>query len=259
MQVELVPVLSDNYAYLLIDPTNHVAAAVDPVDAEKVYTRAQELQVTISMILTTHSHWDHAGGNRDLVDLVQARENREIPVIGGPGDAVEAQTRSVTDGDSVKLGDLEVKAYFTPCHTRDHVLYHCQDALFTGDTLFIAGCGRFFSGNPAEMHYALNEVVAKLPEETKIYCGHEYTASNLRFSAHVEPNNDAVQKKLAWALEKTKAAEPTVPSTVKEELATNPFMRVTEAGVQTFANGEKDPAKVMGVVRAAKDSFAIGK
>ncbi|RAW27502.1 hypothetical protein PC110_g16115 [Phytophthora cactorum] len=259
MEVELVPMLSDNYAYLLIDSTTRVAAAVDPVDAAKVYSRAKELQVAISMILTTHSHWDHAGGNRELVDLIYKHENRQIPVVGGPGHAVEAQTQSVTDGDVAKLGDLNVKVYYTPCHTRDHVLYHCQDALFTGDTLFIAGCGRFFSGNPAEMHHALNEVVAKLPEETKIYCGHEYTASNLRFAAHVEPDNEVVQKKLAWSIEKTKNGDPTVPSTVKEELATNPFMRLTEGGVQKFANGEKDPIKVMGIVRAAKDNFVIGK
>ncbi|EGZ10528.1 hypothetical protein PHYSODRAFT_520173 [Phytophthora sojae] len=219
MQVELVPVLSDNYAYLLIDPSNRVAAAVDPVDAAKVYARAKELQVTISTILTTHSHWDHTGGNNDLRGLIQQKENREIPVVGGRGNAVEAQSQTVTDGDVVTVGELQVKVYFTPCHTRDHVLFHCQDALFTGDTLFVAGCGRFFSGNPAEMHYALNEVVAALPEETQIYCGHEYTASNLRFAAHVEPENEVVQKKLAWAVEKTKAGEPTIPSTVKEELA----------------------------------------
>ncbi|GMF21699.1 unnamed protein product [Phytophthora fragariaefolia] len=258
MQVELVPVLSDNYAYLLIDAPTRVAAAVDPVDAEKVYARAQELQLTISSILTTHSHWDHAGGNTSLRDLIREREGREIPVVGGPGNAVEAQSQIVTDGDVVTLGGLSIAVHFTPCHTRDHVLYHCQDALFTGDTLFVAGCGRFFSGNPKEMHHALNEVVAKLPEMTKIYCGHEYTASNLRFAAHVEPENEAVLKKLQWALEKTKAGEPTIPSTVKEELETNPFMRVTVPAVQKFA-GEKDPVEVMGIVRAAKDGFVIGK
>ncbi|CAH0491544.1 unnamed protein product [Peronospora farinosa] len=256
MQVELISVLSDNYAYLLIDSMN---PAIDPVDAEKVYSRAKELQLVISLILTTHSHWDHAGGNRNLVGLIQERENRQIPVLGGPGNAIEAQTQSVADGDVVKLGNLDVKVYFTPCHTRDHVLYHCQDALFTGDTLFVAGCGRFFSGSPAEMHHALNEVVANLPQETKIYCGHEYTASNLRFAAHVEPDNEVVQKKLAWAIEKTKSGEPTVPSTVKEELATNPFMRVMKLAVQKFVNGEEDPVKVMRLMRAAKDNFVIGK
>ncbi|KAG7396072.1 hypothetical protein PHYBOEH_002818 [Phytophthora boehmeriae] len=258
IQVELIPVLSDNYAYLLIDPASNVAAVVDPANAEKVYARAQELNVAIEMILTTHSHLDHAGGNRDLSALILKREGRAIPVIGGPGDAVEAATITVTDGDTVALGALQVKIFFTPCHTRDHVLYYCQDVLFTGDTLFVAGCGRFFNGTPAEMHHALNEVVAKLPEETKIYCGHEYTASNLRFAAHVEPDNDAIQSKLAWALEKSAAEEPTVPSTVKEELETNPFMRVNQADVQQFAS-EKDPIGVMGTLRAAKDNFVIGK
>ncbi|RLN89542.1 hypothetical protein BBJ28_00018056 [Nothophytophthora sp. Chile5] len=236
-----------------------LAAAVDPVDAEKVYARAQELKVTIELILTTHSHWDHAGGNRELLELIKQRDGREIPVIGGPGDAVEAQTRSVTTGDVVTLGDLQIEVLFTPCHTRDHVLYHCQDALFTGDTLFVAGCGRFFSGTPAEMHHALNEVVAGLPKPTKIYCGHEYTASNLRFAAHVEPENAAVREKLAWALEKTAAGEPTIPSTVEQELATNPFMRVLHADVQKFAEGATGPVAVMKFVRAAKDSFGVGK
>lgn len=236
-----------------------MAAAVDPVDAQKVYNRAKELKVDITMILTTHSHWDHAGGNRELVDLVFHHEERQLLVVGGPGNAVEAQTQTVTTKDVVKLGNLTIKVYYVPCHTRDHVLYHCQDALFTGDTLFIAGCGRFFSGSPEEMHFALNEVVAKLPEETKIYCGHEYTASNLRFAVHVEPENQDIRKKLTWAIEKTEAGEPTVPSTVREELATNPFMRVQEKGVQEFAKGEKDPVKVTRFIRAAKDSFVVGK
>ncbi|TDH74437.1 hypothetical protein CCR75_001473 [Bremia lactucae] len=259
MEVELVPVLTDNYAYLLIDPITRVAAAVDPVNAEKVYTRAKGLQVIISMILTTHSHWDHAGGNQNLLDLIAKNEHRSIEVVGGPVQAVEAQTQTVTDGDVLKVGNLDVQVYYTPCHTRDHVLYHCQDALFTGDTLFIAGCGRFFSGSPKEMHHALNKVVAKLPKATKIYCGHEYTASNLRFAVHVEPTNKAAKEKLVWAIEKTRGGEPTVPSTIKEELATNPFMRVTERTVQKFAKGENDPVKVMEFLRAAKDKFKIGK
>lgn len=235
-----------------------MAAAVDPVDASKVYAAAKEQNVSIATILTTHSHWDHAGGNHDLVKLIQKEEGRSIDVVGGPGDAVEAATREVTTGDSVSVGSLTVDAFFTPCHTRDHVLYHCQDALFTGDTLFVAGCGRFFSGTPAEMHHALNEVVAILPAETKIYCGHEYTASNLRFAEHVEPNNQAVKQKLAWALQKTAAGEPTIPSTVAEELATNPFMRVDQPDVQKFA-GSSVPTAVMGVLRSRKDNFVVGK
>jgi len=221
-----------------------VAAAVDPFDAAKVYEAARAQGVAIELILTTHSHFDHAGGNRALVELIQSREGRSIPVVGGPGKGVvEAATREVTTGDAVAVGSLSVAVLFTPCHTRDHVLYLCQDALFTGDTLFIAGCGRFFS--------------AKLPAETKIYCGHEYTASNLRFAAHVEPENAAVQQKLAWALRQTAAQEYTIPSTVAEELETNPFMRVDQPAVRAFAKSD-DPVAVMGALRFAKDNFVVG-
>uniref|UniRef100_K3W5L0 hydroxyacylglutathione hydrolase n=1 Tax=Globisporangium ultimum (strain ATCC 200006 / CBS 805.95 / DAOM BR144) TaxID=431595 RepID=K3W5L0_GLOUD len=259
MDVALVPVLSDNYAYLLIDTAHRVAAAIDPVEPEKVLARANELGVKITSILTTHSHWDHAGGNTAMVDLIKEHDGVTIPVVGGQGDAVEAVTREVAHGDVVEVGDLGVHVLHTPCHTRGHVLYHVQDALFTGDTLFVAGCGRFFNGVPSEMHYALNEVIAKLPVTTKIYCGHEYTASNLRFAAHVEPENEAIQKKLAWATEQMKRKESTIPSTIEDELATNPFMRVTQPAVQKFANNATGPVAVMGALRSAKDQFGVGK
>ena len=200
LQVVPIPVLDDNYAYLLIDKANQVAAAIDPVDA-----RATALGVEFITILTTHGHWDHAGGNIALVALLSTKtndcknSNTAITVFGGVGDDVEAATNHVSDQDVITVGQLQVKAYHTPCHTRGHILYHCQDALFTGDTLFIAGCGRFFQGTPAEMHHALNNIIAKLPLDTKIYCGHEYTLKNLRFAASVEPQNTDVLKKLLWA------------------------------------------------------------
>ena len=121
-----------------------------------------------------------------------------------------------------------------PCHTPGHVLYHCQDALFTGDTLFIAGCGNLNAGTPAQMHNALNEQIAVLPPATRVFVGHEYTANNLKFAATVEPSNEAIQRKLEWALEKATSKSPTVPSTVKEELETNPFMRVHLPSLQDY-------------------------
>ncbi|TMW68071.1 hypothetical protein Poli38472_007743 [Pythium oligandrum] len=258
MDVVAIPVLSDNYAYLLIDTSNHVAAAVDPVEADKVYARAKELGVTIVSILTTHEHWDHAGGNESLQKLIADEEQRSVEVYGGKDDNVQAMTKVLVDNDVVKVGDLSVQVFHTPCHTRGHVLYLCEGSLFTGDTLFIAGCGRFFMGTPAEMQHALNEVIAKLPTSTKVYCGHEYTLSNLRFAAHVEPQNEAIQKKLAWAAQQAETKTPTIPSTVEEELATNPFMRVNEPDVQRFAGGKTDPVEVMGALRSAKDNFGIG-
>ncbi|KAJ0401956.1 hypothetical protein P43SY_002003 [Pythium insidiosum] len=265
LQVEVIPVLSDNYAYLLIDDSTRVAAAVDPVDADKVVARAQALGVTITTILTTHSHWDHAGGNEALVERLQ---KPSLVVVGGVDDDIPMVTREVTTGDRIAVGALEIEVFHTPCHTRGHVLYLCEGALFTGDTLFVAGCGRFFAGSPAEMHHALNGVVAALPDTTRVFCGHEYTLSNLRFAAHVEPANDAVQRKLAWAQRQTSAGTPTIPSTVADERATNPFLRVAHADVQRFvvahcgvdaAQAARDPVAVMGALRAAKDSFGLGK
>ncbi|GLD95826.1 hypothetical protein PINS_up004504 [Pythium insidiosum] len=265
LQIEVIPVLSDNYAYLLIDDTTRVAAAVDPVDADKVLARAQALGVKITTILTTHSHWDHAGGNEALVERLT---EPSLVVVGGVDDNVPMVTREVTTGDRIAVGTLEIQVFHTPCHTRGHVLYLCEDALFTGDTLFIAGCGRFFAGSPAEMHHALNGVVASLPDATRVFCGHEYTLSNLRFAAHVEPANEAVQRKLAWAQQQTQAGVPTIPSTVADERATNPFLRVAHTDVQRFVVAEcgvdsalaaRDPVAVMGALRAAKDTFGLGK
>lgn len=240
-----------------------MAAAIDAVEPEKVLARAKQLGVTITTILTTHSHWDHAGGNASMKELAEQQQGSQlsVPVIGGKGDDVQDVTLEVEHGEVVRVGDLEVRVFQTPCHTRGHVLYLCGDALFTGDTLFVAGCGRFFSGTPAEMHHALNGVIASLPVSTKVYCGHEYTASNLRFAAHVEPENAAVRTKLEWAVEQSKRGEPTVPSTLADELATNPFMRVHEPAVQQFAVGgaSTDLAAVMGALRSAKDQFGIGK
>ncbi|DAZ98741.1 TPA: hypothetical protein N0F65_003797 [Lagenidium giganteum] len=258
MEVVHVPVLSDNYAYLLIDRNQRIAAAIDPVEPEKVVAAAKAQNVQIRMILTTHSHWDHAGGNEALRDLIKAHEGVDIPVIGGNDDNVPAVTREVGHDEHIQLGSLDIRVLHTPCHTRGHVLYLCDDVLFTGDTLFIAGCGRFFAGTPAEMHHALNEVVAPLRLKTKIYCGHEYTYSNLRFAAHVEPENEAVQKKLAWAKAQQEANLPTIPSTIGDELETNPFMRVNKPAVQKFT-GAHDSVDVMRELRAAKDQFGIGK
>ncbi|RLN15373.1 hypothetical protein BBJ28_00007891 [Nothophytophthora sp. Chile5] len=264
MEIVAVPVLHDNYAYLLIDSKHRtlvsflIHSALDPVDAGAVYARASELNVKLTAILTTHIHWDHAGGNLALKRLVLQKEGRQLKVVGGQGDDVPGATRHAHHGETIALGDLTVRVLATPCHTRGHVMYCCQDALFTGDTLFVAGCGRFFSGSAAEMHHALNEVVASLPKDTKVFCGHEYTVSNLRFAAHVEPDNAAIQEKLAWATIQTAKGESTIPSTIAEELATNPFMRIHHSSVQTFVGGETDPAVVMGKLRAAKDGFNGG-
>merc|ERR1712087_82962 len=149
---------------------------------------------------------------------------------------------------------------FTPCHTSGHICYFVtgpsgeEPAVFTGDTLFIGGCGKFFEGTGKEMHAALIEKLSSLPTETKVYCGHEYTVNNLKFAEHVEPDSEAVKSKMAWAKTQRSKEQPTVPSTIAEEMQYNPFMRVRESAVQSHA-GMKDPVEVMGFLRKEKDNF----
>jgi hydroxyacylglutathione hydrolase len=167
---------------------------------------------------------------------------------------VPAQNELVKEGRTVAIAGLTFDALHVPGHTTGAVSYFGHGAVFTGDTLFVAGCGRLFEGTPAMMYASLCEKLAKLPPETRVYCGHEYTASNLRFALHVEPDNAAVKDKLAKVTVMRERGEATVPSTIGEELATNPFLRVHEAAVQQKFPGET-AADVLGAVRAAKDGF----
>jgi len=185
-----------------------------------------------------------------------------VKVLGGDA-RVEGITDTVKQGDVINIGSLDVKVHFTPCHTTGHVLYEIKDSkdsapasLFTGDTLFIGGCGRFFEGTAEQMYHNLCEVIASLPHNTKVYCGHEYTVKNLEFAATIEPSNEELKQKLAWA--KTERAKniPTVPSTVAEELSFNPFMRVTKSTVATAVGlTGATPVDVMRELRKRKDAW----
>ncbi|KAJ3093720.1 hypothetical protein HDU97_009140 [Phlyctochytrium planicorne] len=252
VQVVPVPVLEDNYAYLLLtDPTAKQCAAVDPAEADKVLAKAQELGWEIKSILTTHHHHDHAGGNEDLVKLVGS----PLTVYGGD-DRIGALNLKVEDGKGFKLGALDVKPLYTICHTTGSVSYYIvnpetgKKVVFTGDTLFIGGCGRFFEGTPEQMHNSLNKVLGSLPDDTEVYCGHEYTSSNLRFAAHIEPTNTAITSKLQWC-----ASNPvSVPSTIGAEKTFNPFMRVHVEDV-VKATGKTGDVEVMGALRELKNGF----
>ncbi|XP_069859892.1 hydroxyacylglutathione hydrolase, mitochondrial isoform X3 [Dipodomys merriami] len=226
MKVELLPALTDNYMYLLIDEATREAAIVDPVQPQKVVETVKKHGVKLTTVLTTHHHWDHAGGNEKLVKMEPG-----LKVYGGD-DRIGALTHKVTHLTTLQVGSLHVKCLATPCHTSGHICYFVSKpgvagppAVFTGDTLFVAGCGKFYEGTADEMCKALLEVLGRLPPDTKVYCGHEYTINNLKFARHVEPSNAAVQEKLAWAKEKYAIGEPTVPSTLAEEFTYNPFMR----------------------------------
>lgn len=259
MKIELLPALTDNYMYLLIDEDTREAAIVDPVEPIKVVEAVKKHKVKLTTVLTTHHHWDHAGGNEKMLRLMPG-----LTVCGGD-DRVDALTKKVTHSNTLKLGSLSVKCLFTPCHTSGHICYFVTKkdsaeapAVFTGDTLFVAGCGKFFEGTAEQMYRALVDVLGSLPPETRVYCGHEYTVNNLKFARHVEPDNEVIRKKLAWAKEKFSNGEPTVPSTVAEEFLFNPFMRVKEKEVQDHA-GQTDPVETMRSLRKEKDGFKVPK
>jgi hydroxyacylglutathione hydrolase len=254
-----VPVLSDNYAYLLIDERDKVAAAVDPVEPKKVLEAAEKEGVPIKAIYTTHHHWDHAGGNEELLKSLP----KGTPVYGAD-DRIPGLTHKVADAETLQLGSTNVEVLFTPCHTAGHVLFlaggdSSPRALFSGDTLFIGGCGRFFEGTAQQMYHALVEVCAQLPHDTQVWCGHEYTVKNLQFAQSVEKDNQDLQTKLKWAEERRNQdpPQPTIPSTIGDELQCNPFMRVQRESIKQALNLDvaADPVEAMAKLRQMKDKW----
>ncbi|KAK2704004.1 hydroxyacylglutathione hydrolase, mitochondrial-like isoform X2 [Artemia franciscana] len=251
MNIHLVPALKDNYMYLLVDKESGNAAAVDPVEPEKLLQKVEELQVNLTTVLTTHHHWDHAGGNVELAKL------RPGLIVVGGDERVGALTKQVKHGDEITLGSLKVKSLFTPCHTSGHICYFVDEkdpAVFTGDTLFVAGCGRFFEGNAEQMYKALIGILSELPDHTKVYCGHEYTLQNFKFATHVEPSNPAADEMKKRCENLRNEGKPTVPSTIGEEKKYNPFMRVKESSILQYTK-TSDPVEAMKILRSEKDSF----
>ncbi|XP_054282583.1 hydroxyacylglutathione hydrolase, mitochondrial isoform X2 [Macrosteles quadrilineatus] len=256
MDVKIIPALQDNYMYLIVDNETKEAAVVDPVEPEHVLAELKGKDIKLTKILTTHHHWDHAGGNKKLLKAYP-----ELPVYGGD-ERVEGLTTRVGDGDKLYIGNLEVDCLHTPCHTKGHICYVIKpknqpQAVFTGDTLFIAGCGRFFEGTADQMYSNLYTKLGSLPNDTKVFCGHEYTYANLKFSAFVDSENQAVKKKLEWAEKMKIDRQTTVPSTIGEEKETNPFMRVDTAPLQSRAQ-TTDPVVTMAYIRKEKDNFKAG-
>jgi len=248
LRVERIPTLRDNYTYLLVCEKTGDAAVVDAPEAAPVERRVEKLGARVSKVLSTHHHPDHSAANPELAKRYDA------PVYGHASDAkrIPGFTHGLEEGDEIAVGAERAKILFIPAHTRGHIAYVFDGAVFCGDTLFAAGCGRLFEGTPAMMHTALVEKLGRLPGATRVYCGHEYTLGNLRFAAHVEPDNDAVKRALARAQEIRARArgdwhdatpdEMTVPSTIADEHATNPFLRAGSV-------------EELGRRRAAKDSF----
>ncbi|HLW72023.1 MAG TPA: hydroxyacylglutathione hydrolase [Candidatus Binataceae bacterium] len=258
MAIIPVPQLSDNYAYLVVDDASKECGVVDCAEADKVLAAVKQHGLKLTTVLPTHYHFDHVGGNEDL-----ARAIAGLRVYGARGEQgrIPAQTDAVDDGDTVAVGALKGRVLGIPAHTNGHVAYHFPqlNAVFTGDTLFIAGCGRVFEGKAQTMVDSLAKLAA-LPDGTQVYCGHEYTEKNLRFALTLEPGNAALKAKYDWAQKARAAGKYTIPSTIGEEKQINPFLRTESAELR--ANLKKlDPAitddrvAIFAKTRELKDRF----
>jgi hydroxyacylglutathione hydrolase len=246
MRVVSVPCLQDNFAYLVIEGGD--AAIVDPGEAAPVEEALRREGVKLVAIWATHHHHDHVGGVKELLAA-----HPGVAVLAGEHDApkIAGVTQALPDGGTFTLGGLSGHVIHNPAHTLGAITFVIEGCAFTGDTLFAAGCGRLFEGDAAMMQASLAKIAA-LPGDTKIYFGHEYTASNLRFAAAVEPANQDVAKRAAGL------TTPSTPSTLAVELATNPFLRWASPDVIAAASARGaagDPASVFGAIRSWKDGF----
>lgn len=227
LTIRPIPAFKDNYIWAIGNARGDTVL-VDPGDAAPVEAFLAKTGRTLRAILITHHHADHTGGINQLC------KNRDIPVFGPAGGHIKGVTNSVNDGDVFTLLGAHIKVMAVPGHTLDHLAYLLQEqtmdsdpsapALFCGDTLFAGGCGRLFEGSPEMMYTSLLRIGA-LPEQTRIYCAHEYTLSNLGFAAKAEPDNEAIELRRVLESHKREQALPTLPSTIFEELRTNPFLR----------------------------------
>jgi hydroxyacylglutathione hydrolase len=255
MRIVPVPCLSDNYAYLVISSGGD-AAVVDASEAAPVRDALRREGAVLRSIWSTHHHWDHVGGNEELAAA------GGVEVVGHVSDRgrMPAQTREVDTGDTVSVGDVVARCIHIPGHTLGALAYFIEAgadrAVFTGDTLFCAGCGRLFEGTPAQMHASFARLRA-LPGDTRVLCGHEYTENNLRFAAHVEPGNAAVARARGRAAALRARGEPAIGTTLDEESASNPFLRTASPEIRATLGLARDADDVtaFAAIRAAKDTF----
>lgn len=239
LEIVRIPVLSDNYVWMVNEPESGETMVVDPAVAAPVLEAAGARGWRISQIWNTHWHPDHTGGNAEI------KAATGCTVTGPAAEAARIPTldQQVREGDRVRLGTLEAEVLEVPAHTAGHIAYHfaSEHVIFIGDTLFAMGCGRLFEGT-AEQMFANMQRLSALPEDTQVYCAHEYTLSNGRYALVAEPDNDAIAARMAEVSAARQRGEATVPTTIALERATNPFMRARDA-VQLAER------------RAAKDTF----
>jgi hydroxyacylglutathione hydrolase len=256
LDVSPVRAFSDNYIWLIRAPADRGGAVVvDPGDARPVNAALEQHGLKLHAVLVTHYHPDHVGGVAELAARHGAR------VYGPARERMPCEVQTLDDGDCVRLADLglEFLVMTLPGHTLGHIAYHGHGALFCGDTLFSAGCGRLFEGSPAQMLASLDRI-ATLPDSTRVYCAHEYTLSNLRFAAVVEPGNADVMDALEATRVLREADGISLPSSLGRERRINPFLRSREPAVRTAAEAHAarrlaSPVEVFATVRQWKDGF----
>jgi hydroxyacylglutathione hydrolase len=256
MQIYRLPVLSDNYIFLLHDPIRQIAAVVDPAEAQPVLHQLQILHADLIAIFNTHHHGDHVGGNATLL-----KQFPEAIVYGGLEDRgrIPGQQVFLQAGDRVSFGDRVAEVLFVPGHTRAHIAYYFppveanEGDLFCGDTLFAGGCGRLFEGTPTQMIDSLSKL-RSLPDQTRVWCAHEYTLKNLQFALSVDPQNQALQQRFAQVEVMRQQSEATIPSWLGEEKQTNPFLRWDQPTLQSRVKSS-DPVQTFARLRGMKDQF----
>jgi hydroxyacylglutathione hydrolase len=253
MQIHAVPAFKDNYIWLLVEGRN--AVAVDPGEAAPVQQFLGARGLTLSAVLATHHHADHVGGLEAL-----ARHWR-CETFGPAREVSQRLDHRVAEGERIRVPGigLELGTLDIPGHTAGHIALFGEDLVFCGDTLFACGCGRLFEGTPAQMVSSLSKLAA-LPPATRVYCGHEYTMANIAFAEAVEPGNRALKERKAREAAKRSRDEPTLPSTIADELATNPFLRWNAPEVVASAQRHagrvlEDPVEVFAELRAWKNAF----
>lgn len=255
MKVHQLKAFDDNYIWLIGCDSQNSIAIVDPGDEAPVIDYLDQHKLIPSAILITHHHGDHTGGVTELVARYQ------IPVYGPANERIPALTHPLQQGDRVELADcrLSLQVFDTPGHTRGHICYYGHGALFSGDTLFTAGCGRLFEGTAEQMYHSLEKLRA-LPDETLLYCAHEYTRANLGFAVVAEPGNAQIAARAEQVKQLRRGGNATVPATLGLEKATNPFLRSQQptlaAAAEAFAGHPLNtPSEVLAVVRHWKDTL----